>query len=41
MLFRSRLGVSEIVFDFRGERLEESLERMGRFAPVMRDTAGV
>ncbi len=36
-----RLGVSEIVFDFRGERLEESLERMERFAPVIRDTARV
>lgn len=37
----ARLGVSEIVFDFRGERLEASLERMERFAPVIRDTAGV
>src|ERR1700675_4145693 len=35
----ARLGVSEIVFDFRGERLEGSLERMERFAPVIRDTA--
>lgn len=37
----ARLGVSEIVFDFRGERLEGSLERMERFAPVIRDTARV
>jgi probable F420-dependent oxidoreductase len=37
----ARLGVSEIVFDFRGERLEESLERMERFAPMIRDTARV
>jgi len=37
----ARLGVSEIVFDFRGERLEDSLERMERFAPVIRDTARV
>jgi len=37
----ARLGVSEIIFDFRGERLEESLERMERFAPVIRDTARV
>lgn len=37
----ARLGVSEIVFDFRSERLEESLERMERFAPVIRQTAAV
>jgi probable F420-dependent oxidoreductase len=37
----ARLGVSEIVFDFRSDRLEESLERMERFAPVIRQTAGV
>ncbi len=36
----ARLGVSEIVFDFRSERLDESLERMERFAPVIRQTAG-
>lgn len=37
----ARLGVSEIVFDFRGEQLEESLDGMERFAPVIRDTARV
>jgi probable F420-dependent oxidoreductase len=37
----ARLGVGEIVFDFRSERLDESLERMERFAPVIRQTAGV
>ena len=31
-----RLGVSELFFDFRSETLAESLERMERFAPVMR-----
>ena len=31
-----RLGVSELIFDFRSETLAESLERMDRFAPVMR-----
>ena len=31
-----RLGVSELIFDFRSEALAESLERMERFAPVMR-----
>ncbi|MCI0546171.1 MAG: TIGR03619 family F420-dependent LLM class oxidoreductase, partial [Candidatus Rokubacteria bacterium] len=35
------LGVSELVFDFRSERLADSLERMERFAPVIRDTARV
>jgi len=35
----ARLGVSEVIFDFRSERLAESLERMERFAPVMRSTA--
>jgi len=35
----ARLGVSEIVFDFRAERLGDSLERIERFAPVIRDTA--
>ena len=29
----ARLGVREIVFDFRSERLEESLDRMERFVP--------
>ena len=31
-----RLGVSELIFDFRSESLAESLERMERFAPVIR-----
>lgn len=31
-----KLGVSELVFDFRSERLDETLERMERFAPVIR-----
>ena len=31
-----RLGVSELIFDFRSETLAESLERMERFAPVIR-----
>ena len=35
------LGVSEIIFDFRSERLDESLERMERFAPMIRVTARV
>ena len=35
----AKLGVSEIVFDFRSERLDESLERMERFAPILRTTA--
>jgi probable F420-dependent oxidoreductase len=35
----ARLGVSEIIFDFRSENLAESLERMERFAPVVRQTA--
>src|SRR5207237_8605053 len=30
----ARLGVSEIVFDFRSESLAESLERMESFGPV-------
>jgi probable F420-dependent oxidoreductase len=30
-----KLGVSELIFDFRSERMSESLERMERFAPVM------
>jgi probable F420-dependent oxidoreductase len=37
----ARLGVSEIVFDFRSESLAESLDRMERFGPVIRQTAGV
>jgi probable F420-dependent oxidoreductase len=31
-----RLGVSELIFDFRSERLEESLERMERFAALVK-----
>jgi probable F420-dependent oxidoreductase len=31
-----RLGVSELIFDFRSERLEESLERMERFADLVK-----
>jgi probable F420-dependent oxidoreductase len=31
-----RLGVSELIFDFRSETLAESIERMERFAPVMK-----
>jgi len=30
------LGVSELIFDFRAEHLGESLERMERFAPLIR-----
>jgi len=29
-------GVSELVFDFRSERLDDALERMERFAPMLR-----
>ncbi|PYN25738.1 MAG: hypothetical protein DMD99_07575 [Candidatus Rokuibacteriota bacterium] len=36
-----RLGVSELVFDFRSESLAESLERMERFGEVIRQTGGV
>ncbi|MEX2222590.1 MAG: TIGR03619 family F420-dependent LLM class oxidoreductase [Candidatus Rokuibacteriota bacterium] len=32
------LGVSELIFDFRSESLAESLERMERFAPILRQT---
>jgi len=35
----ARLGVSELIFDFRSERLAESLERMERFVPILRQTA--
>jgi probable F420-dependent oxidoreductase len=31
-----KLGVSELIFDFRSERLAETLERMDRFAPMLR-----
>jgi hypothetical protein len=34
-----RLGVSALIFDFRSESLGESLERMERFGPVIRQTA--
>jgi probable F420-dependent oxidoreductase len=37
----ARLGVSELIFDFRSERLAESLERMERFAPILRQTASI
>jgi probable F420-dependent oxidoreductase len=37
----ARLGVSEVVFDFRSESLAESLERMESFAPVVRQTADI
>ena len=32
------LGVSELIFDFRSESLPESLDRMARFAPHIRQT---
>jgi probable F420-dependent oxidoreductase len=35
----ARLGVSELIFDFRSEHLAESLERMERFGAVIRQTA--
>ena len=31
-----RLGVGELIFDFRSERMSDSIERMERFAPIMR-----
>jgi probable F420-dependent oxidoreductase len=34
------LGVSELIFDFRSDTLAESLERMERFATVIRPAAG-
>src|SRR5262249_45089896 len=34
----ARLGVSELIFDFRSEEPKESLERMERFAEVMKKT---
>jgi hypothetical protein len=37
----AKLGVSELVFDFRAERLDESLSRMDRFAPVIKDGARI
>ena len=33
------LGVSELIFDFRSESLAQSLERMERFVPILRQTA--
>ena len=30
------LGMSELIFDFRSDSLAESLERMERFAPLIR-----
>jgi probable F420-dependent oxidoreductase len=32
------LGVSELIFDFRSESLAQSLDRMERFAPILRQT---
>jgi probable F420-dependent oxidoreductase len=37
----ARLGVSELIFDFRSESLAESLERMERFGTVIGQTGGV
>ncbi len=37
----ARLGVSELVFDFRSETVSESLERMERFSGVIKQTVGV
>ena len=34
----ARLGVSELVVDFRSERLAETLERMDRFASLVKLT---
>ena len=36
----ARLGVSEVMFDFRSESLAESLERMERFAAEIKPAAG-
>ena len=35
-----RLGVSELIFDFRSESLAESLDRMERFAAMIKPAAG-
>jgi len=35
-----KLGVSELIFDFRRDRLDESLERMERFAALVRPRRG-
>ncbi len=37
----AKLGVSELVFDFRAERLDESLSRLDGFAPIIRDGARI
>jgi probable F420-dependent oxidoreductase len=37
----ARLGVRELVFDFRSESLTESLERMESFGPLIRQTVAV
>jgi probable F420-dependent oxidoreductase len=37
----ARVGVSEIIIDFRSDSLSESLERMERFGPVIGATASV
>jgi probable F420-dependent oxidoreductase len=37
----ARLGVHELIFDFRSETLSESLERMEHFATVIKPAAGV
>jgi probable F420-dependent oxidoreductase len=37
----ARLGVSELIFDFRSDSLGESLSRMERFGGLIRDTASV
>jgi len=36
----ARLGVSELIFDFRSESLTESLDRMEHFATVIKPAAG-
>jgi len=36
----ARLGVSELIFDFRSDEPKESLERMERFAEVMKKAPG-
>jgi alkanesulfonate monooxygenase SsuD/methylene tetrahydromethanopterin reductase-like flavin-dependent oxidoreductase (luciferase family) len=37
----ARVGVSELIFDFRSETLSETLERMDRFGPVIGATASI
>jgi probable F420-dependent oxidoreductase len=37
----TRLGVSELIFDFRRDTLSESLERMEHFATVIKPAAGL